>query len=76
MNAIATRSIVTAVLFTLAVNGAQAAEAVRDFTCSVCLGPISLSPTDHRSIETFAFAVAEGDSWVIFGDVVSYESTP
>ena len=53
-----------------------AAEQVRDFLCSVCLGPINLSPTDHRSIETFSFAIAEGDSWVIFGDLVSYESTP
>lgn len=53
-----------------------AAEQVRGFLCSVCLGTINLSPTDHRSIETFSFAIAEGDSWVLFGDLVSYETTP
>jgi branched-chain amino acid transport system substrate-binding protein len=54
----------------------EAAESIKDFTCSACLAPISLSPTDHRPIEAFSFARAEGDSWVIFGDLVSYESTP
>ncbi len=53
-----------------------AAEQVRDFLCSICLGTINLSPTDHRPIETFSLAIAEGDSWVLFGDLVSYESTP
>ncbi len=53
----------------------EAAESLRDFTCSLCLGPINLSPTDHRPIEAFSFARAEGDSWVIFGDLISYEST-
>jgi branched-chain amino acid transport system substrate-binding protein len=53
----------------------EAAESVRDFTCSLCLAPINLSPTDHRPIEAFSFARAEGTSWVVFGDLVSYEST-
>ncbi len=53
-----------------------AAEQVRDFVCSVCLGPINLSPTDHRPIETFSLAIAEGDDWVLFGDLYIYESTP
>ncbi len=53
----------------------EAAESIRDFTCSLCLGPINLGPTDHRSIETFSFARAEGASWVVFGDLVSYETT-
>jgi ABC-type branched-subunit amino acid transport system substrate-binding protein len=57
-------------------NVVEAAEQVRDFLCSVCLGTINLSPTDHRPIETFSFAIAEGDSWVLFGDLVTYESTP
>ncbi|MEX1255300.1 MAG: ABC transporter substrate-binding protein [Dehalococcoidia bacterium] len=52
-----------------------AAESIKGFTCSVCLAPINLSPTDHRPIEAFQFAEAEGDSWVVFGDLVSYEST-
>lgn len=53
-----------------------AAEQVRDFLCTVCLAPINLSPTDHRAIETLSFAIAEGSSWVLFGDLVSFESTP
>jgi hypothetical protein len=52
-----------------------AAESIRDFTCSVCLGPINLSATDHRPIETFQFAMAEGELWVPFGDLISYETT-
>lgn len=57
-------------------NVIEAAENVRGFLCSVCLGTINLSPTDHRPIETFSFAIAEGESWVLFGDLVTYESTP
>ncbi len=57
-------------------NIVEAAESIRDFTCSVCLAPINLSDTDHRPIEAFQFAVAQGDSWVVFGDIISYESTP
>ena len=57
-------------------NVVEAAESIRGFTCSVCLAPINLSDTDHRPIEAFQFAVAQGDSWVVFGDIISYESTP
>ena len=57
-------------------NVIEAAEQVRDFLCSICLGTINLSPTDHRPIETFSFAIAEGPDWVLFGDLVTYESTP
>jgi hypothetical protein len=53
-----------------------AAEQLRDFVCSICLGSINLSPTDHRPIETFSLAIAEGDDWVLFGDLYIYESTP
>lgn len=52
-----------------------AAESIRDFTCSVCLSPINLSPTDHRPIEALAFGEAQGAAWVITGDVISFEST-
>jgi ABC-type branched-subunit amino acid transport system substrate-binding protein len=53
----------------------EAAESLTDFTCTLCLAPINLSPTDHRPIEAFSFARAEGGVWVPFGDLVSYEST-
>jgi ABC-type branched-subunit amino acid transport system substrate-binding protein len=52
-----------------------AAESIRDFTCSVCLTPINTSETDHRPIEGLQFARAEGDDWVPFGDIISFEST-
>ncbi|MDZ4278031.1 MAG: ABC transporter substrate-binding protein [Dehalococcoidia bacterium] len=53
----------------------EAAESIRGFVCGACLGPINLSPTDHRAIETFSFAQAEVDQWVLFGDVISFETT-
>jgi len=53
----------------------EAAESIRGFTCSVCLGPINLSPTDHRPIETFQYGMAENGVWVPFGELISYEST-
>jgi hypothetical protein len=56
-----------------------AAESVRDFTCSICLGPINLSPTDHRPIQSFQLAEVEtldgADVFVPFGDLISFEST-
>lgn len=53
-----------------------AAESVRGFVCTVCLGSINLSPTDHRPIESFKYAEALNGVWVAFGDLISYESTP
>jgi len=52
-----------------------AAESIRDFTCSVCLTSINLSETDHRPIEGLQFAKAEGDAWIPFGDIISFETT-
>jgi ABC-type branched-subunit amino acid transport system substrate-binding protein len=57
-------------------NVIEAAESVRGFICSVCLAPINLSPTDHRPIETFQFAEARDGVWALFGELISYESTP
>lgn len=62
----------------------ETAESLRDFTCSLCLAPMNLSPTDHRPNEAFKFARAEtylvdGEvhgKWVPFGELISYESTP
>ena len=57
----------------------EAAESVRDFTCSVCLGSINLSATDHRPIQVFQLAIVEtvngADAFVPFGEIISYEST-
>ncbi len=50
----------------------QAAEQVRDFTCSVCEVPITFSETDHRGVEGVRLARAEGGRWVPFGPVISY----
>ncbi len=52
-----------------------AAESIRDFTCSVCLTSINLSETDHRPIEGLQFARAEGDAWVPFGEIISFQTT-
>jgi len=57
----------------------EAGESVRDFTCSVCLGAINLSATDHRPIQVFQLAevrtVDGKEAFVPFGELISYEST-
>ncbi len=54
----------------------DAAESIKDFTCSVCLVPASLSPTDHRPFEVEEFVRAVDGKWVTFGSPVGFESTP
>jgi ABC-type branched-subunit amino acid transport system substrate-binding protein len=54
----------------------DAAESIRDFTCSVCLVPASLSPTDHRPFEVEEFVSVADGKWVTFGSPVGFESTP
>jgi len=53
----------------------DAAESIRDFTCTVCLVPASLSPTDHRPFEVEAFVRVADGRWVTFGSPVGFEST-
>jgi len=53
----------------------DAAESIRDFTCSVCLVPASLSPTDHRPFEVEVFARVVNGKWESFGEPVGFEST-
>lgn len=53
-----------------------ATEALQDYTCSLCIAPINMSPTDHRPNEAFRFASVLNGVWTPFGDVISYESTP
>jgi branched-chain amino acid transport system substrate-binding protein len=53
----------------------EGAERLCDFTCSICLVPISLSPTDHRPYQIEVYNRVEGGVWRTFGDPVSFEST-
>jgi ABC-type branched-subunit amino acid transport system substrate-binding protein len=53
----------------------EGAEKICGFTCSFCLVPISLSPTDHRPYEIEVYARAEGGKWKEFGEPVDFEST-
>ncbi len=54
----------------------EGAESIRDFTCSVCLVPVSMSPTDHRPFEIEVYNRVEDGKWVPFGEPVDFESTP
>jgi branched-chain amino acid transport system substrate-binding protein len=51
-------------------------EAICNFMCSVCLTPISLSPTDHRPVEVEVYNRVQDGKWVTFGEPISFESTP
>jgi branched-chain amino acid transport system substrate-binding protein len=53
----------------------EGAERLCDFTCSICLVPVSLSPTDHRPYQIEVYNRVEGGVWRTFGDPVSFEST-
>ncbi|MBI5285067.1 MAG: ABC transporter substrate-binding protein [Chloroflexi bacterium] len=53
----------------------EAAESLRGFRCSVCLVPISMSPTDHRPFEIEVFVQVREGKWVAFGEPVGFEST-
>jgi branched-chain amino acid transport system substrate-binding protein len=53
----------------------DAAETIRDWTCSVCMTPIYLSPTDHRPFETEMYNKVECGKWVAFGEPISFETT-
>ena len=55
----------------------DSAESVTDFWCSTCvgLGPINMSPTDHRPIEVEMYNRVENGKWVAFGEPISFETT-
>jgi branched-chain amino acid transport system substrate-binding protein len=50
----------------------EAAEGVRDFTCSVCAVPVTFGAGDRRAIEGVRLTRAEGGQWVPFGEIISY----
>ena len=55
---------------------ARATESIRDFTCSVCLTPANMSPTDHRPMEIEMYNRVQDGKWVAFGEPVDFESSP
>lgn len=54
----------------------DALESIRGWTCSACMVPMSLSPTDHRPLEIEMYDRVESGKWVAFGEPISFESTP
>jgi ABC-type branched-subunit amino acid transport system substrate-binding protein len=50
----------------------EAAEQVRNFTCSVCEVPITFGDGDRRGVEGVRLARAEGGQWVTFGPILGY----
>jgi len=51
----------------------DAAESIEDWTCSVCLYPVNLSPTDHDPAQTIALAEYRGGRIEITGPAYTYE---
>ncbi len=54
----------------------DALESIKGFQCSVCMAPISFSPTDHRPFEIEVYMRVHDGKWVTFGEPVNFESTP
>jgi branched-chain amino acid transport system substrate-binding protein len=52
------------------------AENIRDYCCLLCIGPVNLSPTDHRVAEGGWLERVVDGKWERFGAPVNYESTP
>lgn len=50
-----------------------AAESIEDWTCSICLGPVTLGPDDHDPAQTVAISHFEGGKVVITGPAYTYE---
>jgi ABC-type branched-subunit amino acid transport system substrate-binding protein len=55
----------------------DAAESVCQFWCTSCpgVGPISLSPTDHKPTEALIYNEVQDGKWVAISDPVAVEST-
>ncbi len=52
-----------------------ALEGIRGYQCSVCLAPVSFSPTDHRPFEIEVFTKVVNGQWETFGEPVDFETT-
>ena len=53
----------------------KAVESIKDFQCSVCLFPATMSATDHDPVQGAFLTRAEGGRWVRFGGPVTWEGT-
>lgn len=51
----------------------KAAESTSGFQCSVCLFTANMSAGDHDPVQAAFLVRAEGERWVQFGNLVSYE---
>jgi len=54
----------------------DALESIKGYQCSLCMAPISMSPTDHRPFEIEVYESVKDGKWVTFGEPVNFESTP
>jgi ABC-type branched-subunit amino acid transport system substrate-binding protein len=52
-----------------------ALEGIRGYQCSVCLAPVSFSPTDHRPFEIEVFTKVVNGQWETFGEPIDFETT-
>jgi len=50
-----------------------AAEALQDFTCSLCLAPINMSPTDHRPNTSLRIMTVDKTGKIVLVKQVSVE---
>lgn len=50
----------------------KAAESINDWTCSLCLSPGSMSPTDHRAIQKLRLFVVKNGQWEYMDDKKLY----
>ena len=53
----------------------DAIESIKNYQCSLCMAPVSFSPTDHRPFEIEVYIRVENGKWVTFGEPVNFEST-
>jgi branched-chain amino acid transport system substrate-binding protein len=50
-------------------------ESIKNYQCSVCLTPITMSETDHRPMEIELYIRVAGGKWETFGEPVDFESS-
>src|SRR3990170_3264212 len=46
----------------------DAIESIKNYQCSLCMAPVSFSPTDHRPFEIEVYIRVENGKWVTFGE--------
>jgi branched-chain amino acid transport system substrate-binding protein len=53
----------------------KAAESIKGFKCSLCLGTINMSDKDHAPIEGMRLGQVKNGRWVYISDYVDFETT-